>query len=205
MLSGLSSVTVNNIENGKIPNVSVVSILSIARALDIPISLLLDEELTDQMKRVMEFIQMMIHDERSRRKQKGGTTMKSILVFLCLTLFPLVSFAQDNCSIVNYNAYDDVKTVNRPSVVTSNSYGDRNQYGMSLDDLAVASGLSRVTMNNIELGKLPNASITNIVAISQALDVPIGVLVGEEPMSDEDIRAISVIRSLGKDIEARRK
>jgi len=70
---------------------------------------------------------------------------------------------------------------------------------MSLDALAELSGVTRVTINNIELGKLPQPGIGTIVQIAQALDVPIGMLIGEEPMSDADVKALGILRSLIED------
>ena len=76
---------------------------------------------------------------------------------------------------------------------------------MSLDELAEASGVTRVTINNIELGKIPNPGIITIVQISQALETPIGMIVGEEKMSDEDLRAMEAVRAVIAAKSPRRK
>ena len=67
---------------------------------------------------------------------------------------------------------------------------------VSLEKLARLTGISRVTINNVELGKVPNVGLVTIIEIARALEVPIAVLVGEEEMSGEAIRTMDLVKAL---------
>jgi transcriptional regulator with XRE-family HTH domain len=66
---------------------------------------------------------------------------------------------------------------------------------ISMETLAERADLSRQTINNLELGKIPNVAVPTLMAVARALEVPIGVLVDDE-MTIEAIRALELIQSL---------
>ncbi len=75
---------------------------------------------------------------------------------------------------------------------------------MSLESLAESSGLSRVTVNNLELGKLPEVGLDTVMKVARALQVPIGVLVDDE-YTVEAARALELIRALQGKEERKKK
>lgn len=69
-MSKLSAVTINNIENGKLPKVSLDALRKIARALDIPMSMLVDDEISVEAARTIEIIKSVLKNEPSRTNSK---------------------------------------------------------------------------------------------------------------------------------------
>lgn len=74
----------------------------------------------------------------------------------------------------------------------------RKEAGMTSDDLAVGAGLTQPFISRIENGRVPRVSIETIVKISRALKCPVSVLIGEERMSSETLRAIELLRTVLK-------
>jgi transcriptional regulator with XRE-family HTH domain len=67
---------------------------------------------------------------------------------------------------------------------------------ISMEALAERAGLSRQTINNLELGNTPNVSLQTVLAISKALEVSIGLLAGEENLPSEGIRAVEAVKAI---------
>ena len=51
----------------------------------------------------------------------------------------------------------------------------RKKAKLSQDELAEMSGVSRVTINNIETGRIGAVMTTTLQAIAEALGVPVGI------------------------------
>ena len=66
------------------------------------------------------------------------------------------------------------------SVVGRNVRRLRSQRGLSLEGLARVSGVSRAMLSQVELGR-STPTVNVLWRISQALEVPVAVLIGERP------------------------
>ncbi len=58
----------------------------------------------------------------------------------------------------------------------------RERAGMSQRGLAARAGVDKTTVQALEMGRAPGMNLHTLSALAQALQVPIGVLVGELPV-----------------------
>ncbi len=76
---------------------------------------------------------------------------------------------------------------------------------MSSEKLAELAGLTYVTINNIENGKLPKVSLATIMSIAAALSVPVSYLVGESDLVKEALKSLDLIKKVLQEDEERLK
>ncbi len=65
-LSGLSATTIYNLENGKLSEVKLDTIFRVAKALEVPVSVLVDDEVTIEAASLIELIRTKL--EKPRKK-----------------------------------------------------------------------------------------------------------------------------------------
>ncbi len=59
----------------------------------------------------------------------------------------------------------------------------RERIGVNQTELAFAAGISRAALSNLEAGSARHGvTLTTLAALAEALDVPVGVLLGERPL-----------------------
>ena len=67
----------------------------------------------------------------------------------------------------------------------------RKRLGLNRQQVAAVAAIHATTVRYLETGRQGDTTLHTLVGLSRALQVPIGVLVGEQPMPAADLREVA--------------